>query len=201
MRTPLPKRRMRARENPWADLRDLRAQDPAVRPPWAAAARALGSAFGSDPRPGLFLERGCLRALNSSAKRLMKPGPDSDALLAGLRQCLLTGIVPPVMRFRLSGREFGVEFHPPRARSAMEPRICFLVQLRGIATEVGELLSRREIQVVGWLARGRTNSQVAALLGISVETVRKHVSSALSKTGASTRAELAWMALKLETAP
>jgi len=43
--------------------------------------------------------------------------------------------------------------------------------------------------------KGLTNGQIAVELGISVETVRKHVSRAFEKTGAKTRAGLVGRAL------
>ena len=44
--------------------------------------------------------------------------------------------------------------------------------------------------------KGLTNGQIAGKLGISIETVRKHVSNALEKTGTKTRAGLVGRALK-----
>lgn len=51
-------------------------------------------------------------------------------------------------------------------------------------------LSAREVEVLAMVAAGRTNAQVAAELYLSVKTVQNHVSSLLSKTGSSHRAEL-----------
>jgi DNA-binding NarL/FixJ family response regulator len=45
--------------------------------------------------------------------------------------------------------------------------------------------------VADLVARGLTNPQIAARLGVSAGTVKDHVSSALRKLGARTRAELA----------
>jgi DNA-binding NarL/FixJ family response regulator len=53
------------------------------------------------------------------------------------------------------------------------------------------LLSERERVVVGLLAKGLANAEIAEKLGISTGTVKKHVSHALSKTGLKTRAALA----------
>ncbi len=51
-------------------------------------------------------------------------------------------------------------------------------------------LSRREEEVVAFLQRGLTTTDIAAELGISQHTVRDHVKHVYRKTGASTRAEL-----------
>lgn len=42
-------------------------------------------------------------------------------------------------------------------------------------------LTGREIEVLHWLAQGKTNAIVAAILGISEATVRKHVQRLLAK--------------------
>jgi two-component system nitrate/nitrite response regulator NarL len=50
-------------------------------------------------------------------------------------------------------------------------------------------LTAREREVLGCLAEGMSNKQIAAALGISVRTVTVHVSNLLRKTGASSRTE------------
>jgi len=48
-------------------------------------------------------------------------------------------------------------------------------------------LTRREAEVLGWIARGKTNGEVARLLFISPHTVRKHVENIFEKLGVRTR--------------
>lgn len=50
-------------------------------------------------------------------------------------------------------------------------------------------LTRREVEVVELLARGRSNEQIAASLFLSVKTVRNNVSTIMTKLGVSSRAE------------
>jgi DNA-binding NarL/FixJ family response regulator len=50
-------------------------------------------------------------------------------------------------------------------------------------------LSEREIEVLGLLALGRANKQIAAELGISEHTVKFHVSSIFNKLNVTNRAE------------
>ncbi len=52
-------------------------------------------------------------------------------------------------------------------------------------------LTAREREVLGCLAEGMSNKQVARALGISVRTVTVHVSNLLRKTGAASRTEAA----------
>lgn len=53
----------------------------------------------------------------------------------------------------------------------------------------GTLLSPRELEILGWLAQGLANKQVAARLGLSEHTVKTHVAHVFGKLGVGTRAE------------
>lgn len=59
----------------------------------------------------------------------------------------------------------------------------------GEAVNLVEPLTEREIQVLGLLASGLANKQIAAELEISEHTVKFHVSSIYAKLGATNRAE------------
>jgi DNA-binding CsgD family transcriptional regulator len=48
-------------------------------------------------------------------------------------------------------------------------------------------LTPRELEVVRWVARGKTNAEIAALLFISLGTVRRHMDNVFSKLGVHTR--------------
>lgn len=66
-----------------------------------------------------------------------------------------------------------------------------LSQLR-VSTE----LTAREREVLGCVATGMSNQQVATSLGISIRTVTVHVSNLLRKTGSSSRTEAAMWAVR-----
>ena len=51
----------------------------------------------------------------------------------------------------------------------------------------GELLTAREREVLSWVARGKTNPQIAEVLWVSPATVRKHLENVYGKLGVSTR--------------
>ena len=55
-------------------------------------------------------------------------------------------------------------------------------------------LSRREAEVLHWLAEGKSNSQIAAILGISHRTVDKHLEAVFRTLGVSNRTEAALVA-------
>jgi HD-GYP domain-containing protein (c-di-GMP phosphodiesterase class II)/DNA-binding CsgD family transcriptional regulator len=57
-------------------------------------------------------------------------------------------------------------------------------------------LSEREVEVLRWVARGRSNKEVAALLDISPRTVGHHIRHIYDKIGVSTRAAAALFAME-----
>jgi two-component system, NarL family, response regulator LiaR len=64
-----------------------------------------------------------------------------------------------------------------------------------------ELLTPRETEVLSWIARGRTNRDIARTLVISEETVKKHVSQILAKLGVQDRTQAAIVALQARLVP
>ena len=72
--------------------------------------------------------------------------------------------------------------------------------LRAVANHDGHrprarVLSPREREILGLLARGLTGEQIATNLVLSPETIRTHIRNAREKLGASTRVEAVTMAL------
>lgn len=62
---------------------------------------------------------------------------------------------------------------------------------------LGMPLTRREVEVLRLLARGRTNDEIARILVISHNTVANHVSRILAKTGATNRTAAAAEAVRM----
>jgi LuxR family transcriptional regulator, maltose regulon positive regulatory protein len=60
-----------------------------------------------------------------------------------------------------------------------------------------DLLTDRELEVLGFIAAGRRNLDIALELGVTFETVKKHVSNILGKLGASSRTQAAARAREL----
>ncbi len=71
--------------------------------------------------------------------------------------------------------------------------------LRHVANpaENSPALTPRELEVLRWLAQGKTNKEIAAALNITQRTVKFHVSSILRKLGAGNRTEALASAAKL----
>lgn len=59
-----------------------------------------------------------------------------------------------------------------------------------------ETLSEREKEILGWIAKGYSNKEIADNLVISVKTVETHKSNLMEKLGLKTRPELIKFALK-----
>jgi DNA-binding NarL/FixJ family response regulator len=68
------------------------------------------------------------------------------------------------------------------------------------AAEPGRLeqlgLTPREAEVLFWVARGKTNDEIATVLGIGLTTVKKHLESTFAKLGVENRTSAAAMALE-----
>jgi len=57
-------------------------------------------------------------------------------------------------------------------------------------------LSRRESEVLAWVAQGKTNSEIAAALGINLGTVKKHLVHIFHKLRVETRTAAAALAYR-----
>ncbi|MBA3782474.1 response regulator transcription factor [Nocardioides sp. InS609-2] len=69
------------------------------------------------------------------------------------------------------------------------------------AAEPLESLTRREEDIVITVARGRTNSEIAEELHISLSTVKTHVTSVMNKLGVRNRVEIAMWAYESDRIP
>jgi DNA-binding CsgD family transcriptional regulator len=58
-------------------------------------------------------------------------------------------------------------------------------------------LTPRAAEALLWLAQGKTNSDIAAILGITESTVKKHVQEMFDKLGVETRGAAAVRALEV----
>ena len=60
-------------------------------------------------------------------------------------------------------------------------------RLRRRSSSVSQVLTPRELEVIACAADGRTNAEIGSSLGISRETVRKHLENSYEKLGVHTR--------------
>jgi DNA-binding NarL/FixJ family response regulator len=67
---------------------------------------------------------------------------------------------------------------------------------RGGRPRAAELLTPRELEVLGLLARGHSNKRIALELGVAEKTVKTHVGHVLGKLGLSDRTQAALYAVR-----
>ncbi len=79
-----------------------------------------------------------------------------------------------------------------------------LVRSVGPATSAGKSvnsLTEREVEVLRWLARGKSNKEMAVSLQVSEATIKSHVSSILRKLGVDSRTQAATYAVQQGMVP
>jgi DNA-binding CsgD family transcriptional regulator len=141
-----------------------------------AATTGLEWASEQDRRGVILLaEDGRIEFASPPAHRLMREyfgAPHKADLPMALREWLESAA--PTLRLRLDDRHITVS----RSGDAL--------LLEEACDDLG--LSPREREILAWLARGRTNSEIAEALWIAPTTVRKHLENIYGKLGVRTRA-------------
>jgi NarL family two-component system response regulator LiaR len=83
----------------------------------------------------------------------------------------------------------------------LSPQVAERLMREVPAPESPEKLTRREMEVLRLLARGRSNREIAADLSIVEKTVKTHVSNILGKLGVSSRTQAALYAIRIGLTP
>jgi DNA-binding NarL/FixJ family response regulator len=109
------------------------------------------------------------------------------ALQAGVRALILRESHPNEITAALQAASDGLAVISPEILDVLLPAVGETADEDSFALE--EPLTGRETEVLGLLAEGAGNKEIAARLGISEHTAKFHVSSILSKLGASSRTE------------
>jgi DNA-binding NarL/FixJ family response regulator len=86
-------------------------------------------------------------------------------------------------------------------RAAQSVRQGFAPDFSSPAPLLSLGLSPREAEVLLWVAQGKTNPEVASILGISEETVKKHMKQVLAGLAVETRTAATLRALEVLQAP
>lgn len=117
-----------------------------------------------------------------------------EALQAGAIGYLLKNVsgeeLADAIRSTYSGK-------PTLAREAVES----LIQTQSSEPNLGDDLTRRELDVLALLVKGLSNPEIASRLSVSRSTVKSHVSSILSKLGVSNRVEAIALAIENKIVP
>lgn len=98
--------------------------------------------------------------------------------------------------YLLKGVSFDELIDAIRTVHAGQRRIPAVVAERLAERMAGEELTSREVQVLEWIVRGKSNKAIATTLSISEATVKSHVNSLLSKLGVADRTQAATTALQ-----
>ncbi len=156
--------------------------------PAPLALRAMDAARDHGYREGYVVPFHSVDALGRPRSALTalfwkEPRPEFEALLARHRHALHV--------FLIYWQERAVDFvwpDPAQGFRALDGEGRPLAAAR---------LTDRERDVLSWAARGKTTAAIAAILGISAETVETHVRAAMAKLGASNRTAAAVRAVQL----
>lgn len=110
---------------------------------------------------------------------------------AGVRGYVLQGAAPEDLPAAIHAARRGACNCSPRLAGLVAARILELERSlpEPAARRPCEPLTRREREVIAWMATGRSNKEIGSRLGISVQTVKNHVHSLLAKLGARRRRE------------
>jgi len=85
----------------------------------------------------------------------------------------------------------------PAISPSIARRIMDHFRLTGPAAELDNALTARESEVLGLIARGLRNADVAQALSLAESTVASHIKAIYRKLGISSRAEASWHATRL----
>jgi NarL family two-component system response regulator LiaR len=111
-------------------------------------------------------------------------------LRAGALGCLLKNVSGKELAAAIRKAHEGTSTLAPEAADAL----VHAISSPHVEEHAG--LTRRELEVLGLMVEGLTNSEIAERLVVSLSTVKTHVSSVISKLGAATRTEAAAIAVR-----
>ncbi len=139
-----------------------------------------------------------IRKLNPAPKVLMLTISQSDedligAIVAGANGYLLKNTEPDTLRNTILQVVAGNSVLAPEVTARV-----FQAVRRSQSDRSRGLLSDREIEVLGCLARGQTTAQIAGVLFISENTVKTHIRHILEKMEVNNRAEAVARAAQMD---
>jgi DNA-binding CsgD family transcriptional regulator len=141
-----------------------------------AALASIDQASERDPRGVILVDASQeVEFASAPARRLLReffPSRRSGRLPRELGDWLESGAERPLVR-RRGDRQLSIG----RSLDSL------LLEER----QTGIPLTAREREVLAWVARGKTNAEIARLLWLAPSTVRKHLENVYAKLGVSTR--------------
>jgi DNA-binding CsgD family transcriptional regulator len=139
----------------------------------------------------VFLERGRVSYCSARGRRLLTRfvGPSLAGELPRSLRRMLDAIEPgstAALSFASAGSELSVR---PFEHPSTGPGL--LLVERALPGGAAAPLSAREREVLDWMTQGKTNAEIATILGISLHTVKRHVEKILQKLGVTNRSAAA----------
>ncbi len=117
----------------------------------------------------------------------------TSAIQAGASSCILRDSMPDLVVKAIQSVVAGV----PWVQRELTESIIKVINSAVVADEFLGLLTEKERQVLILIAKGMTNKEIARQLGLSLQTVKTHVSKILQKLKVRTRMEAARYAVAL----
>ena len=161
--------------------------------PSLAELLACEEVFRTSSTPTILLQDGKLLRINGAARRLLG-GTPSQVSLVELTRTRTQGFSRSRARGTITTGRGVFQAVLASSRTAAVQVWC-LELLPPLNLKFPDLTSR-ERSVLALVVKGMTNSEIASELCVSVETVHKHVSHVLAKTGLHSRTKLAAVVLK-----
>jgi DNA-binding NarL/FixJ family response regulator len=115
------------------------------------------------------------------------------AIEAGAAGYLLKNVDPAELARAVRAAHAGEAMLDPGVAARLVERIAS--RERAVSKGVDEL-TRREREVLEWIAQGHSNKQIARELGVAEKTVKTHVGHLLAKLGVADRTQAALLAVR-----
>jgi two-component system response regulator DegU len=164
----------------------------------------LGSALGA--HGGLELGRKIARYYPNTKVIMLSPNPDDEELFEVIKTAAVACLNRNTAAKELISiiRRASQGEYPINDSLMTRPRVAqrVLKQFEDISSmgkaieTVIAPLTRRETQILNYVAEGNTNKQIADILGISEQTIKSHVSAILRKLNANDRAHAVALAIR-----
>ncbi|NOY07646.1 MAG: helix-turn-helix transcriptional regulator [Spirochaetes bacterium] len=88
--------------------------------------------------------------------------------------------------YRENSKQVSIKIDPVKIDKSVYYLVSILSVFKGDLTSI----TRRESEIISYIKQGCTNSMIASILGISEETVKRHISNMFMKTGTRNRIQL-----------
>ena len=164
----------------------------------------LGSALGA--HNGLELGRKIARYYPNTKVIMLSPDPDDEELFEVIKTAAVACLNRNTAAEELANtiRLASQGEYPINESLMTRPRVAqrVLKQFENISSmgkaieTVIAPLTRRETEILNYVAEGNTNKQIADTLGISEQTIKSHISAILRKLNANDRAHAVALAIR-----